>query len=98
MRFPKTGFAQNATERFFRSVDQLLLQDTPGYCPKGATGVEATLTLAAFEQRFRTWLLEDYHTRVHDETKCKPAERMEFVFKAIATSIPRWLAMSKKMS
>jgi putative transposase len=64
-------------ERFFRSVDQLLLQDTPGYCPKGATGVEATLTLAAFEQRFRTWLLEDYHTRVHDETKCKPAERWE---------------------
>ncbi len=64
-------------ERFFRSVDQLLLQDTPGYAPKGSTGVKATLTLAAFEQRFRTWLLEDYHTRVHEETKCKPAERWE---------------------
>lgn len=25
-------------ERFFRSVDQLLLQDTPGYSPKGSTG------------------------------------------------------------
>jgi putative transposase len=64
-------------ERFFRSVDQLLLQDTPGYAPKGATGVKATLTLAAFEQRFRKWLLEDYHTRVHVETKCTPAERWE---------------------
>ena len=64
-------------ERFFRSVDQLLLQDVPGYCPKGATGVKATLTLVAFEQRFRTWLLEDYPIRVHDETKCKPAERWE---------------------
>lgn len=64
-------------ERFFRSVDQLLLQDTPGYCPKGATGVKATLTLAAFEQRFRTWLLENYHTRIHDETKCQPASRWE---------------------
>jgi putative transposase len=64
-------------ERFFRSVDQLLLQDTPGYAPKGSTGVQATLTLPAFEQRFRTWLLEDYHHRVHVETKCKPAERWE---------------------
>jgi putative transposase len=39
--------------------------------------VKATLTLPAFEQCFRTWLLEDYHTRVHVETKCKPAERWE---------------------
>lgn len=64
-------------ERFFRSVDQLLLQDTPGYAPKGATGVKAQLSLPTFEQRFRTWLLEDYHQRIHDETKCKPQERWE---------------------
>jgi putative transposase len=64
-------------ERFIRLVDQLLLQDTPGYPPKGSTGVKATLTLAAFEQRFRTWLLEDYQYRIHEETKCKPAERWE---------------------
>jgi putative transposase len=64
-------------ERFFRSVDQLLLQDTPGYAPKGSTGVKATLTLPAFEQRFRTWLLSDYHHRVHVETKCKPQELWE---------------------
>jgi putative transposase len=64
-------------ERFFRSVDQLLLQDTPGYAPKGATGVKAILTLAAFEQRFHAWLLEDYQHRVHVETKYKPAERWE---------------------
>ena len=64
-------------ERFFRSVDQLLLQDTPGYAPKGSTGIKACLTFPAFEQRFRTWLLEDYHTRVHVETRCKPQERWE---------------------
>ncbi len=64
-------------ERFFRSVEQLLLQDLPGYAPKGSTGVKATLTLPAFEQRFRTWLLEDFHTRIHVETKCKPQERWE---------------------
>jgi putative transposase len=64
-------------ERFFRRVDQLWLQDLPGYAPKGSTGVKATLTLPVFEQHFRTWLLADYHTRVHEETKCQPAERWE---------------------
>jgi putative transposase len=64
-------------ERFFRSVEQMLLQDLPGYAPKGSTGVKAILTLSAFEQRFRTWLLEEYHDRVHVETKCKPQERWE---------------------
>ena len=39
--------------------------------------MKATLTSAAFEQRFRIWLLEDYHQRIHEETKCKPAERWE---------------------
>ncbi len=64
-------------ERFFRSVNELFLQDLPGYAPSGYKGVEAKLTLPAFEQKFRTWLLEDYHHRVHSETKCPPAERWE---------------------
>ena len=64
-------------ERFFRSVDQLFLQDVPGYSPKGYPEAEATLTLPAFEQRFRKWLLEDYHRRVHSETGYQPKERWE---------------------
>jgi putative transposase len=64
-------------ERFFRSVDQLFLQDVPGYAPKGYAEAEATLTLPAFEQRFRTWLLEDYHRRIHSETGYQPKERWE---------------------
>ncbi|GAC1678855.1 MAG: Mu transposase C-terminal domain-containing protein [Ktedonobacteraceae bacterium] len=64
-------------ERFFRSVDQLFLQDVPGYAPKGYPEAEAVLTLPAFEQRFRTWLLEDYHRRVHSETGDQPKERWE---------------------
>ncbi len=64
-------------ERFFRSVDQLFLQDVPGYAPKGYGEAEATLTLPAFEQRFRTWLLEDYHHRVHSETGYLPKDRWE---------------------
>jgi putative transposase len=64
-------------ERFFRSVNDLLLQNLPGYCPAGQKEAQATLTLAAFEQTFRTWLLSDYHQRVHSETKCPPAERWQ---------------------
>jgi len=64
-------------ERFFRSVNELFLQDLPGYALSGYKGVEAKLTLPVFEQKFRAWLLEDYHQRVHSETKCTPAERWE---------------------
>jgi putative transposase len=64
-------------ERFFRTVNQLFLQDIPGYAPSGYKTVEAILTLPAFEQRFRAWLLEGYHSRVHGETKCQPQERWE---------------------
>jgi putative transposase len=64
-------------ERFFRSVDQLFLQDVPGYSPKGYPEARATLTLPAFEQRFRKWLLEDFHHRVHSETGHIPKDRWE---------------------
>jgi len=64
-------------ERFFRSVNELFLQDVPGYAPKGYRAAEAKLTLPEFERRFRTWLLSDYHQRVHSETKCPPAERWQ---------------------
>jgi hypothetical protein len=64
-----------------------------------ATALTTALTLAAFEQRFRTWLLDDYHQRIHEETGCKPAacSRTASVFKDIATSIQRWPATSKRM-
>ncbi|MBO0778474.1 MAG: DDE-type integrase/transposase/recombinase [Ktedonobacteraceae bacterium] len=64
-------------ERFFRSVNELFLQDLPGYCPAGHKGAQAILTLEAFEEKFRNWLLIDYHQRVHSETKCTPAERWQ---------------------
>src|SRR5215469_4559960 len=77
--FSKTGVprGRGKVERFFRSVDQLFLQDVPGYAPKEYPQAEATLTLPAFEQRFRRWLLEDFHRRVHSETGYQPKERWE---------------------
>jgi putative transposase len=64
-------------ERFFRSVNELFLQDIPGYAPQGYKTVDAKLTLPAFEEQFRTWLLTSYHHRVHSETKCQPQDRWE---------------------
>ena len=64
-------------ERFFWTVNQLFLQNIPGYAPKGYKINEAKLTLSEFEQQFRTWLLDDYHHRVHSETKDLPQERWE---------------------
>ena len=52
-------------ERFFRSVNELFLQYLPGYAPSGYKAVKATLTLPVFEQKFRTWLVSDYHYRIH---------------------------------
>jgi len=64
-------------ERFFRSVNELFLQDIPGYAPVGYKTVEAKLTLPAFEQRFRDWLLSDYHHRLHSEIGHRPQDRWE---------------------
>jgi putative transposase len=64
-------------ERFFRTVNQLFLQDILGYAPSGYKGAQAQLTLAAFDQQFRTWLLSQYHARVHSETNRAPQDRWE---------------------
>jgi putative transposase len=62
-------------ERFFETVNQLFLCAQPGYSPAGANIPAPTLTLSAFETRFRTFLLEDYHTRHHSEIHMAPQAR-----------------------
>ena len=74
-------------ERFFRTVEQLFLQPLPGYAPKQMwhprsgqelkTEHNASLTLEEFDQAFRTWLLDQYHQRVHSELGCTPLARWE---------------------
>ncbi len=64
-------------ERFFGTVNQLLLSDLPGYAPEGSERVEPVLTLAELDSRFRTWLLDGYHRRIHGETKQPPADRWQ---------------------
>jgi len=64
-------------ERFFGTVNQLLLSDLPGYAPEGSERVESVLTLPELDARFRKWLLDGYHRRIHGETKQPPAERWQ---------------------
>jgi putative transposase len=64
-------------ERFFRTVEQLLLPGLPGFLGKNGKTGGSFLTLSAFESRFRSWLLDDYHHRIHEETKQAPKARWE---------------------
>src|SRR4051812_205605 len=65
-------------ERFFLTVNQLFLSALPGYTPAGtAKPASPGLTLAAFEARLGTFLVEDYNWRVHGETGEAPQARWE---------------------
>lgn len=64
-------------ERFFRTVNQLLLCELPGYAPEGGGPAKPALALPELDAAFRSWLLDDYHRRVHGETKHTPLERRE---------------------
>ena len=65
-------------ERFFSTVNEMLLCELDGYAPAGG-GVRGRpkLALADFDARFRAFLLDVYHRRECAETKMPPAERWE---------------------
>ncbi len=74
-------------ERFFKTIEQLLLERLPGYAPKERVPKQdeldekraksARLSMAEFEYGFRTWLLESYHHREHQELGGMPLARWE---------------------
>jgi putative transposase len=64
-------------ERFFGTVNQLLLCHLPGYGGSTARRSSATLTLSTFDQRFREFLLGDYHRRRHSGTGIEPQTRWD---------------------
>ncbi len=64
-------------ERFFGTVNQLLLSNLRGYAPAGSGKATPVLTLAELDVHFRTWLLDGYHRRIHGETKQPPADRWQ---------------------
>lgn len=64
-------------ERFFRSVEQLLLPHLPGFVGENGMTGGTPLSLSTFDTHFRTWLLEEYHERVQVDTKQAPQARWE---------------------
>jgi putative transposase len=62
-------------ERFFRTINQMLLCSLPGYTPAGAPTGKTLLTLSAFEAHLQHFILEQYHQRPHSETGVPPHAR-----------------------
>lgn len=62
-------------ERFFRTINQMLLCGLPGYTPAGAPTGKTLLTLSAFEAHLQHFILEQYHQRPHSETGMPPQAR-----------------------
>ena len=64
-------------ERFFETVNQLLLCGLPGYAPAKAQGVhaKASLTLTQLDEKFRAFILDTYHRRLHGGMGCTPQMR-----------------------
>lgn len=57
-------------ERFFLSINQLLLQDLPGYL---GNAIQAKLlTLNELEEKVREFIVYNYHQRIHSTTKKEP--------------------------
>ena len=62
-------------ERFFRTINQMLLCGLPGYTPGGAPTGKTLLTLSAFETHLQHFILEQYHQCPHSETGVPPQTR-----------------------
>jgi putative transposase len=65
-------------ERFFKTVQQMLLCELPGYAPpQGPVRGVPQLTLGDLDTPFRAFILDVYHARPHSETQIPPQQRWE---------------------
>lgn len=65
-------------ERFFKTVNLMFLMALPGYAPEGAPPPAGKLlSLAELDARFRAFLLDEYHVRLHGGTDMAPQDRWE---------------------
>jgi len=65
-------------ERFFQTVQDMLLRAFPGYAPpQGSVREQPQLTLRELDTRCRAFVLDVYHTRPHSDTHVPPHQRWE---------------------
>ena len=65
-------------ERFFKTLQQMLLCELAGYAPpKSPVRGHPELTLSDFDTRLRAFVFDVYHARPHSETHIPPQQRWE---------------------
>jgi putative transposase len=64
-------------ERFFRTLNQMLLCGLPGYTPGGRPPAHEVLTVSAFVAELQRFILDQYHQTPHSETGEVPQARWE---------------------
>jgi putative transposase len=64
-------------ERFFGTVNQMLICGLPGYTPAGLPADHEVLSVAAFEAELERFILDQYHQTPHSETGEPPQARWE---------------------
>jgi putative transposase len=62
-------------ERFFGTVNQLLLMNLSSYAPPGTPAPEAVLTLEEFTPLFERFVIDEDHQRIHSSIGVAPIER-----------------------
>jgi|SRR5271165_63878 len=75
--WPGQPRGRGKVERFFQTVEQLLLPHLPGFEGVNGRTAGSYLTLAELDTHFRRWLVEDYHERVQAEINSSPQARWE---------------------
>jgi putative transposase len=75
--WPGVPRGRGRIERFFETVHQLCVSGLPGYWPAGTPQPTPTLTRAELDAILLAFFLDDYHQRIHRETKARPHERWE---------------------
>ena len=62
-------------ERFFRTVNQLLISELPGYAPRSRPLTRPGLSLSELEERIRSFFVNQYNRRRHSQTNQAPQQR-----------------------
>lgn len=62
-------------ERFFLTLNQLLLVELPGYIPSGYKETKAVLPIEVFDHLFIQFVTQNYHHRLHSGFNQTPLQR-----------------------
>jgi putative transposase len=62
-------------ERFFKTVNQILMSELPGYTPEDEPPATPGMTIQQLKKTFDDWVISEYMHREHSEIDTTPFER-----------------------